>query len=70
MSDCKHEFVLIDVYIITDKKMDPNIKDKIIFSKKVGKIYTFACKFCLELKRKNFYFIGGGKDNDKSIKNN
>lgn len=59
-TNCKHEFVLVDIYTITDKKLDPG--GKILFSKKIGKIYTFACKYCLDLQQKTFYFAGGEKE--------
>ena len=60
---CNHEFVMIDVYTITEKKVDAKT-EKIIFSKKIGKTYTFACKFCLEIKQKSFFFSGGEKIHD------
>ena len=62
---CKHEFFLVDIYTLTDKIVDPKT-GKITFSKKIGKVYTFACKFCLELKQATFYFSGGERFNDKT----
>lgn len=60
-NNCNHDFFLIDTYTVTDKKINPNTR-KVEFSKKIGKTYTFACKFCLKIKQKTFYFAGGEKN--------